>query len=45
MRLFGTDGIRGEVGKYPLTAENALKLAKASSLALRKKKFNFKSCY
>jgi phosphomannomutase len=25
MRLFGTDGIRGEVGKYPLTAENVLK--------------------
>ncbi len=37
MRLFGTDGIRGEVGKYPLNAENVLKLAKASSLALRKK--------
>ncbi len=37
MRLFGTDGIRGEVGKYPLTAENVLKLAKASSLVLCKK--------
>jgi len=37
MRLFGTDGIRGEVGKYPLTAENVLKLAKASSIILRKK--------
>jgi phosphoglucosamine mutase len=37
MRLFGTDGIRGEVGKYPLTAENFLKLAKASSLVLKKK--------
>lgn len=37
MRLFGTDGIRGEVGKYPLTPENVLKLAKASSLVLRKK--------
>jgi phosphoglucosamine mutase len=37
MRLFGTDGIRGQVGKYPLTAENILKLAKASSLALKKK--------
>ena len=36
MRLFGTDGIRGEVGKYPLTPENVLKLAKASSLVLRK---------
>ena len=37
MRLFGTDGIRGEVGKYPLTAEIVLKLAKASSLVLSKK--------
>ena len=36
MRLFGTDGIRGEVGKYPLTAENILKLAKAASLVLKK---------
>ena len=36
MRLFGTDGIRGEVGKYPLTAENILKLAKASSFVLKK---------
>ena len=37
MKLFGTDGIRGEVGRHPLTAENVLKLAKASSLVLRKK--------
>ena len=37
MRLFGTDGIRGEVGQYPLTAENVLKLAKASSIVLRRK--------
>jgi phosphoglucosamine mutase len=37
MRIFGTDGIRGKVGKYPLTAENILKLAKASSLVLKKK--------
>jgi len=37
MRLFGTDGIRSEVGKYPLTAENILKLAKAASLVLKKK--------
>ena len=36
-KYFGTDGIRGEVGKYPLTVENVLKLAKASSLVLRKK--------
>jgi phosphomannomutase len=45
MRLFGTDGIRGEVGRYPLTAENVLKLARASSLVLNKKKFNIKSSY
>tara|TARA_B100000965_G_scaffold99373_1_gene81350 strand:+ start:37 stop:1389 length:1353 start_codon:yes stop_codon:yes gene_type:complete len=37
MRLFGTDGIRGEAGKYPLTPENILKLAKASALVLKKK--------
>ena len=37
MRIFGTDGIRGKVGRYPLTAENILKLAKASSLVLKKK--------
>ena len=37
MRIFGTDGIRGQVGRYPLTAENILKLAKASSLVLKKK--------
>ncbi len=37
MRLFGTDGIRGEVGKYPLTPENVLKLAKASSIVLSRK--------
>jgi len=37
MRLFGTDGIRGEVGKYPLTIESISKLAKASSLVLKKK--------
>ncbi len=37
MKLFGTDGIRGEVGRHPLTAENVLKLAKASSIVLRNK--------
>ena len=26
MRLFGTDGIRGKVNEYPLTAESVLKL-------------------
>ena len=37
MRLFGTDGIRGKVNQYPLTAESILKLSKAASLVLRKK--------
>ncbi len=37
MKIFGTDGIRGEVGKHPLTPENVLKLAKASALVLKKK--------
>ena len=37
MRLFGTDGIRGRVNKYPLTAESVLKLAKAASIVLKKK--------
>ncbi len=37
MRLFGTDGIRGEVNKYPLTVENVLKIAKAASIVLGKK--------
>ncbi len=37
MRLFGTDGIRGKVNKYPLTAESVLKLSKAASIVLSKK--------
>ncbi len=37
MRLFGTDGIRGKVNKYPLTAESVLKLSKAAAIVLRKK--------
>ena len=37
MRLFGTDGIRGKVNEYPLTAESVLKLAKAASIVLKKK--------
>ena len=39
MRLFGTDGIRGRVNEYPLTAESFLKLAKAASIVLKKKNF------
>jgi len=37
MRLFGTDGIRGKVNEYPLTAGSVLKLAKAASIVLKKK--------
>jgi phosphoglucosamine mutase len=37
MRLFGTDGIRGKVNKYPLTAESILKLSKAAAIVLSKK--------
>ena len=37
MRLFGTDGIRGEVGKYPLTAENILKQLRQPQLSLKRK--------
>ncbi|MBN2421772.1 phosphoglucosamine mutase [Candidatus Woesearchaeota archaeon] len=34
-KLFGTDGIRGEANKYPITAELALKLGKAAAIVLR----------
>ncbi|MEO5712115.1 MAG: phosphoglucosamine mutase, partial [Luteolibacter sp.] len=29
MKLFGTDGIRGRVNEYPITAEIALRMGKA----------------
>ncbi len=34
MRFFGTDGVRGAVGQYPMTAEFALRLAGAVARAL-----------
>ena len=34
MRFFGTDGVRGTVGQYPMTAEFALRLAGAAARAL-----------
>ncbi len=34
MRFFGTDGVRGAVGQYPMTAEFALRLAAAAARAL-----------
>ncbi len=34
MRFFGTDGVRGTVGQYPMTAEFALRLAAAAARAL-----------
>jgi len=30
-RYFGTDGVRGEVGKDPMTADFALRLASAAA--------------
>jgi phosphoglucosamine mutase len=33
-KLFGTDGIRGQVGNYPMTAEFALRLASAAAHVL-----------
>ena len=39
-RYFGTDGIRGRVGDYPITAEFVLKLGWAVGRALRTQDFN-----
>lgn len=39
-RLFGTDGIRGTVNQFPMTAEISLALGKALGLLLRKKQSN-----
>lgn len=35
LRLFGTDGIRGEAGKFPMTPEVVLKVGQAMGLLLR----------
>jgi phosphoglucosamine mutase len=37
MRLFGTDGIRGTVNKYPMTPETVLKIGMAAAHVLRDK--------
>lgn len=39
-RYFGTDGIRGRVGEYPITAEFVLKLGWAVGRALQSQGFN-----
>lgn len=39
-RYFGTDGIRGRVGQYPVTAEFMLKLGWAAGRVLQAKGFN-----
>lgn len=36
MRLFGTDGIRGRVNKYPMTPESVLKIGMAAAKVLKK---------
>ena len=35
MKLFGTDGIRGRVNEFPITAEVALRMGKAVANVLR----------
>ena len=37
MKFFGTDGIRGRVNEFPITAEIALRVGKATAQALRSK--------
>ena len=39
-KYFGTDGIRGQVGEYPITPEFILKLGWAVGRALRSRDFN-----
>jgi phosphoglucosamine mutase len=36
MKLFGTDGIRGRVNKYPITPEVALRVGMAAAIVLKK---------
>ena len=36
MKLFGTDGIRGKVNKYPITPEIALRVGMAAAIVLKK---------
>ena len=36
VRLFGTDGLRGRVNKYPMTADVALRLGLAAGTLYRK---------
>jgi phosphoglucosamine mutase len=36
MKLFGTDGMRGKVNKYPITPEIALRVGMAAAIALKK---------
>ncbi len=38
MRLFGTDGIRGTVNKYPMTPETVLRIGMAAAHVLRDKR-------
>ncbi|MDP2158022.1 MAG: phosphoglucosamine mutase [Nitrospirota bacterium] len=36
MKLFGTDGMRGRVNKYPITPETALRVGMAAAIVLKK---------
>ncbi|MGW8322147.1 MAG: phosphoglucosamine mutase, partial [Thermodesulfobacteriota bacterium] len=35
-KLFGTDGVRGHVNQYPITAEVALRLGRSAAYVLKK---------
>jgi len=37
MKLFGTDGMRGKVNKYPITPEIAMRVGMAAAIMLKKK--------
>ncbi len=36
MKLFGTDGVRGKINRYPMTPENVLRVGMAAACVLRK---------
>lgn len=39
MRLFGTDGIRGRINRYPMTPETVLRIGMAAAVVLKKEHF------
>ena len=43
-KYFGTDGIRGQVNEFPMTAENALKVGMAAGQFFKNNKKKGTSC-